>query len=643
MPFLFIYILKLSVSLAVVFLFYHFILRKLTFYNWNRWYLLGYSLLSFFIPFIDISPALHKNELTNATVVQWVPIFYKQADENSSLSYWNIIALLVIMGMLIMLTRLVMQLISFRSMRRKAQLISGEDIQLYQVNESIIPFSFGNAVFINRDLHTAEELEEIIRHEFVHVKQRHSIDIIFGELLCLFNWYNPFAWLIKSSIRQNLEFVADNKVLENGINRKQYQYLLLKVIGNNQFSIAQKFNFSSLKKRIAMMNKNKSTKMHLLRFLFLLPVLAVILVSFRKEIGDTLNRKQKQLPIMPTLSMTDMTDTIPDVTEQNSKGYIINVKDNKGNCLLVVKDKNGKEVKRILLTEWNKNAEKYEALYGELPPPPPPKDAPDAPAAPTPVEITIVPTPPTPPAPVQLPENVKRININNDKATVTLKNGEKENYDLSKPDQKATFEKKYGEFTPGTPVPPAPVLELREAPVPGRATGTVRIASKTTNNEETVYVNDKQYVPSKKINGNPLIILDGEVLKDGDIRNIDPNTIASIDVLKGESATSAYGEKGMDGVIIIKSKTYHSVKDDVLITAKEVRVDSEKKYEMVVDSPTIELNNSKQLVFLDGKELPADQRKLSGSFNIVTLTKEQAIKKYGDKGKNGVTELTTLK
>lgn len=714
MPFLFIYILKLSVSLAVVFLFYHFILRKLTFYNWNRWYLLGYSLLSFFIPFIDISPALHKNELTNATVVQWVPVFYKQADENSSISYWNIISLLVITGMLIMLTRLVMQLISFRSMRKKAQLISGEDIQLYQVNESIIPFSFGNAVFINRNLHTAEELEEIIRHEFVHVKQRHSIDIIFGELLCLFNWYNPFAWLIKSSIRQNLEFVADNKVLENGINRKQYQYLLLKVIGNNHFSIAQKFNFSSLKKRIAMMNKNKSTKMHLLRFLFLLPVLAVILVSFRKEIGDTLKGKQKQLPIMPGLSMTDNTDTIPDITDKNSRGYIISVKDNNGNCLLVIKDKNGREVKRILLTEWNKDAEKYEALYGELPPPPPPssvylastvterdflqhnkdvknigwvyhydnkvatvqlvkKDGsketynldketeraafekkygsipylpPPPPSAPTPVEEISAPTPPappTPPVPAKLPENVKRIDISNTKVIVTLKNGEKENYDFSKPDQKAKFEKKYGDVVPGTPVPPASPSEVREEPVPGRATGTVRIASRTTNNLETVYVNDKQYVPSKKITGNPLIILDGEVLKDGDIRNVDPNTIASVDVLKGESATSAYGEKGMDGVIIIKSKTYNSVKQDVLITAKEVKVDSDKKNELVVNSPTIELNDSKQLVVLDGKELPADQRKLRGSFNVVTLTKEQAIKKYGDKGKNGVTELTTLK
>ncbi len=244
MPAAFIYLLKLSVCFGIVFLFYQLVLRKLTFYNWNRWYLLGYSLLSFVIPFIDISTALHQNQLTDSNMLQWIPLLYKKEAAGTQLTVWNFLSLLIIIGMLIMSLRLIIQLFSFRRMMKKAQLISGEDISIYQVNEAIIPFSFGNAVFINRHLHTEKELEEIIRHEFVHVKQRHSIDIILGEILCLLNWYNPFAWMLRSAIRQNLEFVADNKVLENGISKKQYQYLLLKVLGNNQFSIAQKCNFS---------------------------------------------------------------------------------------------------------------------------------------------------------------------------------------------------------------------------------------------------------------------------------------------------------------------------------------------------------------------------------------------------------------
>src|SRR5206468_756662 len=142
----------------------------------------------------------------------------------------------IAVGMLIMLCRLVLQFFSFKKMLQKAEAVTADGMNLYQVNDNIIPFSFGNSIFINRHLHTEGELQEIIRHEFVHVKQRHSIDIIWAELLCIVNWYNPFAWLLKRSIRQNLEFIADNKVLENGINKKEYQYLLLKVIGNSQYS-----------------------------------------------------------------------------------------------------------------------------------------------------------------------------------------------------------------------------------------------------------------------------------------------------------------------------------------------------------------------------------------------------------------------
>jgi hypothetical protein len=120
MPAAFIYFLKLSVSLGVVFLFYQLVLRKLTFYNWNRWYLLGYTLLSFIIPLIDVTPALHQNEMTGSTMVQWVPLLYKQSAGGTSLTVWNILFLFIISGMLVMLIRLIIQLVSFRGMMKKA-------------------------------------------------------------------------------------------------------------------------------------------------------------------------------------------------------------------------------------------------------------------------------------------------------------------------------------------------------------------------------------------------------------------------------------------------------------------------------------------------------------------------------------------
>ena len=441
MPLLILYLLKLFISLGVVWLFYHLVLRRLTFYNANRWYLLGFSLLAFFVPFINITPVVN-DDAGSAAILQFIPavqtysIGLEEATYcpaplwSASWNKWDWMLLVIGTGALLLMLRFLIRCFSFLRLRSRATLISAEGLKIYHVDDAIIPFSFGNSIFINSQQHTEVELQEIIRHEFIHVKQRHTIDILWAELLCMLNWYNPVAWLLKNAIRQNLEFIADHQVLENGIDKKQYQYLLLKVIGNNQFSIAQKFNFSSLKKRIAMMNKTKSARVHLLRFLFLLPVLAVILISFRDQFGNS-----------PAVQPPIYTDTVPLVKTPNSKGYIINVLGDKGHCTVEIKDRNGKLVEKLLLTDWNEKEKIYEEKYGEIPPPPPPEP-------PTP------PVPPIPPVPVELPGNVKSINVNNNKAKVMLKDGKSEQYDLNNEKQKETFEKKYGPVLPPPPPPP---------------------------------------------------------------------------------------------------------------------------------------------------------------------------------------------
>jgi beta-lactamase regulating signal transducer with metallopeptidase domain len=292
------YLLKLSISLAFVYLFYAVVLRRLTFYAWNRWYLIGYSLLAFFIPFVNVSGLLQKNAWTNNKVVELIPVFDNytkvikqgQAPVTSStpVNYWFFVLLFLLAGIAILGTRLLLQYFSYRRLRKAATLLSYGEVKVYQVNKPIIPFSFGSSVFINQDQHTDAELEKIIRHEFIHVKQRHTLDILWGEFLCIMNWYNPFAWMIRNAIRQNLEFIADNRVISEGADKKQYQYLLLKVVGTRGFSLSQQFNFSSLKKRIAMMNQVKSARLHLIRFLFILPLIAVLLLSFRNSIDRLL-------------------------------------------------------------------------------------------------------------------------------------------------------------------------------------------------------------------------------------------------------------------------------------------------------------------------------------------------------------------
>ncbi|HEX7847652.1 MAG TPA: hypothetical protein VF476_17750, partial [Chitinophagaceae bacterium] len=154
------YLVKLTISLAVVWLFYQFVLRRLTFYNSNRWYLLGYSLLCFFIPFINITPIV-RGQLADSNVIQLIPSVQTYTDKverfthcpvpvwSSTWDKWDWTLLIIAIGAGLLLLRFMIRCISFWRLRRKAVLLSANGMKLYHVDESIIPFSFGNSIFIN--------------------------------------------------------------------------------------------------------------------------------------------------------------------------------------------------------------------------------------------------------------------------------------------------------------------------------------------------------------------------------------------------------------------------------------------------------------------------------------------------------------
>lgn len=254
------YLLKLSISLAVIGLFYQLVLRPHTFYSANRWYLLGYSALAFVLPFIDLNRTLPPADLAKVPLVRYVPTLQSLGatevetitatasvvqESSWALSDWMLLLLLT--GVVFMLLRLLLHGAAYLRIKQRARLVSDDRVKIYHVERAIVPFSFGNAIFINPTLHQESELREIMLHELVHVRERHTFDILFGEVLCVLNWYNPFAWLIRHAIRQNLEFIADRAVLEKGVDARAYQFLLLKVAGVPEFQLANQFNFSSLK------------------------------------------------------------------------------------------------------------------------------------------------------------------------------------------------------------------------------------------------------------------------------------------------------------------------------------------------------------------------------------------------------------
>jgi hypothetical protein len=245
--------------------------------------------LSFFIPLINIYPILRDEEPAGEPyLIQFIPVVgghghvvAAKAYEGIGWGTWLIWAFAL--GAVVLLVRTVIRGWSLYRLRKSARLIESGPLRIYQVDASIIPFSFGNSIYINQELHTKQQWSDIILHEYVHIRQRHTVDILVAELMCILNWYNPFCWLIRWSIRQNLEFIADQQVLAKGVDKKGYQYHLLTVLGEPRYRLANNFNFSSLKKRIVMMNKIRSARLHLLKFLFVLPLAAVLLVAFRDK------------------------------------------------------------------------------------------------------------------------------------------------------------------------------------------------------------------------------------------------------------------------------------------------------------------------------------------------------------------------
>jgi len=367
MPLLIQYLLKFSISLSLVYLFYQSFLRGLTFYNCNRWYLLGYLLLSFIIPFINISPLVEKTDFSSVQIVHYIPVFDKYTNNvNANVNWpilhnfflwthwWNIVLLILIAGSLFMVIRLCMQMFSLQKMKKHAIRINDAVVAVYHVEKSIIPFSFGNNIYINQHLHAERELADIILHEYVHVKEKHTIDILLAELLCICNWYNPFAWLIRKAIRQNLEFIADNKVLQTGMNKKKYQYHLLKVTGMPQYAIASNFNFSSLKKRIAMMNKIKTAKVQLLRFLFVLPLIAIVLLAFRNN-----NNNDKQITGIILRAENYATDSIPAIKDNSTENDVLSMEQHDSKVKVTLK--NGKIERYNLLDATERK--NYETKY----------------------------------------------------------------------------------------------------------------------------------------------------------------------------------------------------------------------------------------------------------------------------------------
>lgn len=297
------YFIKVNIAIALFYLFYRLFFAGDTLWRMRRIYLLGSILISFTYPLFSIVNWMNqsipvKDLISNYSVqLQEITI---TAGQLTAPDYTKIFYMLYALISVLLLIRLLVQFISIvriSLMGKKARI---DQTDVIEINKEIAPFSFFKKIFINPALHTGTEIKEIMAHESTHVRQLHSLDVLIGECMTIICWINPASWLIKREIRQNLEFLADNQVIESGFDVKNYQYHLIRLAYQTpEIKLTNNFNVSPLKKRITMMNQKRTPKTGIMKYLLILPLLLVLIISSNAENMISSAKQVDKTPVVP--------------------------------------------------------------------------------------------------------------------------------------------------------------------------------------------------------------------------------------------------------------------------------------------------------------------------------------------------------
>ncbi|MGC9355372.1 MAG: TonB family protein [Mariniphaga sp.] len=282
------FILESGISLSFLAVIYILFLRKETFFRLNRWFLLGAILFSVVLPFLkfrvyepqsvmlsEITVTPYRNVLEAVTVYgQDFTVSVEQAVLSATLLIWIYFA-----GLVFFIGRFLFRLAQVFAVINKHDVHELGKTKLVMLDKECSPYSFLNYVFVSRLLQYTDGYDRMLAHEMEHVKQGHSIDVLVLEILTVFQWFNPFMWMLRRAIRENHEFLADRAVLNSGVSRGYYKKLLLNQFTGGQLVLTNNFNYSLIKNRIKMMSKIKSSKLANVKItLGVLTALALIIV-----------------------------------------------------------------------------------------------------------------------------------------------------------------------------------------------------------------------------------------------------------------------------------------------------------------------------------------------------------------------------
>lgn len=406
-------IIKWVLCLAILLAFYHLLLEKEKMHRFNRFYLLMSVVLSIAIPFITFEIAAVDSSNLQIPFVVTEAIEGEIATEPSSIHWERIFLITYAVIAAVLLIRFARNLYKLLDTAHSNPNKAYNGATVVLVDDNILPHSFWNYIFVNKEQFRNNEIEEeLFTHELAHIRQKHTFDVLLLEVFQIFFWFNPLVIWTKKTVQLNHEFLADEHVISSYNNISRYQYLLLdKASWNNTYYLASNLNYSLTKKRLLKMKTQNSRFTEILKKVAVIPIIAGLVFVFSTKVEA---QQTKKTPVVKEVSEKKS------ATREEMKEYNALLQQTEKSKL--VKLKEVERMKYIYSKMSDKQKSSVKNYVDVLPPapkvmetPPPPKPAKTKnPPPPKPVKTK---TPPAPkkedlPPPPPKPEKIEVVKPN---------------------------------------------------------------------------------------------------------------------------------------------------------------------------------------------------------------------------------------
>ena len=295
----FIYSVKVAVCLALFYLFHKLLMSRDTFHTFNRFAILSMMLLSLVLPLVHLSldseAGINRGTVALEGLVAQTVVADGGNGVGDGLSLTQVLLAAYVLGVVLFVGKALLSVGSLLRLIRRARCVEVRNgIRIYTMQGDISPFSWFRYIIMS-EKDWQENRREIVLHEMAHIRRCHSMDVAVCNMMIVFQWYNPAAWLLKRELQTVHEYEADEAVLSAGVDATHYQMLLIrKAVGERLFSMANNLNHNSLKKRITMMKIKRTNPMQKAKVAFVLPLAAMTIAAFASQKVENLSEKVEQ-------------------------------------------------------------------------------------------------------------------------------------------------------------------------------------------------------------------------------------------------------------------------------------------------------------------------------------------------------------